>query len=356
MDSGEKSKYMRCIAVSYVVVFLFGMFATAVLAENVTRETNTRNSAEDFRSDWRDDIAVYPVNDVEHHFHSAHVNFQKKNMETAADEVRKAAVLLKLEELRAYGEQYKAIMASFLELRKLADDMEIGKIASAKGLEEIFARTHYALARHYYLKSSESWTERDAQNTGQALGAAAAHLKQAMSWTGHKAEGLITTVVEDACLQADHLSAGDNWFVEEVDRILETLGEEIERACSDQKGEKIPGGNRIKIAVAARGRDMQSVVESRFGRAEWFIVIDTGTGAFKPVNNKKNIDAARGAGVQTARSMADLGVEAVIIAGNIGHKASITLKSAGIDVYIGAEGTVQEALNRFKAGALELAQ
>ena len=110
----------------------------------------------------------------------------------------------------------------------------------------------------------------------------------------------------------------------------------------------------MKIAITAQGEQMQSPVDPRFGRAKWFIVIDTETGAFEAVNNKKNFNAAQGAGIQAGRNVAELGVGAVVT-GNVGPKAFATLKAAGIDIHIGAQGTVQETFERFKAGALETA-
>ena len=111
----------------------------------------------------------------------------------------------------------------------------------------------------------------------------------------------------------------------------------------------------MKVAITAQGEEMQSLVDPRFGRAKWFIVIDSDTGAFEPVDNEKNLAAAQGAGIQAGSNVAKLGVEAVIT-GNVGPKAYSTLKAAGIKVYIGAKGTVKEALDEFKAGALESVQ
>lgn len=107
----------------------------------------------------------------------------------------------------------------------------------------------------------------------------------------------------------------------------------------------------MKIAITAQGEQLQSPVDPRFGRAKWFIVIDTETGAFEAVDNKKNFNAAQGAGIQAGRNVAELGVEA-IVTGNVGPKAFATLRAAGIDVHIGAGGTVQDALEQFKAGEL----
>ena len=61
--------------------------------------------------------------------------------------------------------------------------------------------------------------------------------------------------------------------------------------------------------------------------------------------------AAKLAGIQAAKNVLDFGVEAVI-SGNVGPKAFATLNAAGITVYTGASGTVQETLEAFKAGNL----
>lgn len=110
----------------------------------------------------------------------------------------------------------------------------------------------------------------------------------------------------------------------------------------------------MKIAVTSQGENMQSLVDPRFGRAKLFIVIDTDTGASEVVDNRKNVNAAQGAGIQAARNVAELGVQAVVT-GNIGPKAFSTLQAGGISIYIGAEGTVKDAVEQFKSGGLKQA-
>jgi len=111
----------------------------------------------------------------------------------------------------------------------------------------------------------------------------------------------------------------------------------------------------MKVAITAQREQMDSSVDPRFGRAKWFILVDTETGLSESFHNKKNLDAAQGAGIQSSRCVAELGAQAVVT-GNVGPKAFAALKAAGIRVYIGAEGTVQEAFDRFKAGAFDEAQ
>ncbi len=110
----------------------------------------------------------------------------------------------------------------------------------------------------------------------------------------------------------------------------------------------------MKIAVTAQGRDLDAAVDPRFGRATCFVVVDTETGAFSVTDNAQNLNAPQGAGIQAGKNVVDLGVEA-LITGNVGPKAFATLTAAGIAIHTGATGSVGEAIEQFKAGALESA-
>ena len=108
----------------------------------------------------------------------------------------------------------------------------------------------------------------------------------------------------------------------------------------------------MKIAVTSTGRTLESAMDPRFGRAEFFIVVDTETMAFEVRENSQNLDLPQGAGIQAGKNVADTGARAVIT-GNLGPKAYHVLNAAGIRTVTGVSGTVQEAVRRFKAGELE---
>jgi predicted Fe-Mo cluster-binding NifX family protein len=110
----------------------------------------------------------------------------------------------------------------------------------------------------------------------------------------------------------------------------------------------------MKIAVTAQGNSLESAVDPRFGRARFFVVVDTETDEVTASDNSQNLNAAQGAGVQAGKNVADLGVSAVIT-GNVGPKAFTTLQAGGVAIYTGARGTVAEAVRAFKAGELERA-
>jgi predicted Fe-Mo cluster-binding NifX family protein len=119
--------------------------------------------------------------------------------------------------------------------------------------------------------------------------------------------------------------------------------------CKGQEGEA------MKVAVTAQGPELSSAVDPRFGRAACFVVVDTETGEASAVNNAQNLQAAQGAGIQAGRTVAELGVQAVIT-GHVGPKAFATLSAAGIAVHAGADGTVAQAIEQFKAGHLPATQ
>ena len=108
----------------------------------------------------------------------------------------------------------------------------------------------------------------------------------------------------------------------------------------------------MKVAVTSKGPTLDDEVDPRFGRAQVFLVVDTDTGEFKVVDNRQNLEAAQGAGIQAARIVAEHGAE-VVITGHCGPNAFRTLSAAGIKVAIGAEGSVGEAVEKFKKGELK---
>jgi len=108
----------------------------------------------------------------------------------------------------------------------------------------------------------------------------------------------------------------------------------------------------MNIAITAAGKDMSSNVDPRFGRAKYFIVVDTDTNVSAAYDNTQNLNAAQGAGIQAGETVARLGAKAVVT-GNVGPKAFRILNAAGIKVYLAGEGIVSDVIRRFKAGELK---
>ena len=91
-------------------------------------------------------------------------------------------------------------------------------------------------------------------------------------------------------------------------------------------------------------------MDQRFGRCPYFLIIDSETGSFEAVANVA-AGAMGGAGIQAAQSISGKNVKAVIT-GNVGPNAFQTLSAAGIQIIVGASGTIREAIEKFKKGEL----
>lgn len=110
----------------------------------------------------------------------------------------------------------------------------------------------------------------------------------------------------------------------------------------------------MKIAVTAEGPQLDSAIDSRFGRAKHFVLLDVETGEVTAHDNTQNLNAPQGAGIQAAQTVARLDA-AVLLTGHVGPKAFATLQAAAIAVYTGATGTVREAIVNYQDGRLTIA-
>jgi len=107
----------------------------------------------------------------------------------------------------------------------------------------------------------------------------------------------------------------------------------------------------MKICASSTGKDLDADVDPRFGRCKFFLIIDTDTMNFDTISNQSAI-ASGGAGIQAAQTVIKAGVK-IVVTGNVGPNAFQTLSAAGIKVFIGASGTIKEAIEQYKKGELE---
>ncbi len=107
----------------------------------------------------------------------------------------------------------------------------------------------------------------------------------------------------------------------------------------------------MKIAVSSTGSDIDSQVDSRFGRCSYFIIYDTETEKIESIKNEGS-GAMGGAGVLSAQTIINKGID-ILITGNVGPNAFHTLTAGGVKIYGGATGTLKEALEMYNKGELK---
>ena len=107
----------------------------------------------------------------------------------------------------------------------------------------------------------------------------------------------------------------------------------------------------MKIAISACGDSLTAKAHAQFGRCDYFMIVDTDTDEAYALKNK-SADASTGAGTACAQELFSAEVKAVV-SGKVGPNAYEVLKAAGVAIHLAPPGiTVQEALEKFKAGSL----
>lgn len=107
----------------------------------------------------------------------------------------------------------------------------------------------------------------------------------------------------------------------------------------------------MKIAITSSGKDLDSQLDLRFGRAKGFIIYETNDEKFEFVDNIQNLEASQGAGIQAAQNVINKDVEAVIT-GHCGPKAFKLLSTSDVKIYTTSEGKISEIIEKFKKGEL----
>jgi predicted Fe-Mo cluster-binding NifX family protein len=111
-----------------------------------------------------------------------------------------------------------------------------------------------------------------------------------------------------------------------------------------------------KIAITSEGPGLDDQVDSRFGRAGGFVVVDLETMETRYIDNGNTQTLGQGAGIQAAQLIARAGAN-WLLTGYVGPKAFQALSAAGVKVAQNLNGlTVGEAVEKFRRGEVEEAR
>ena len=106
----------------------------------------------------------------------------------------------------------------------------------------------------------------------------------------------------------------------------------------------------MKIAVPTTDdRGLAATVAEHFGRSAFYTIVDTDTEEILTESNRGHHFGGAGLPAQT---VADAGVDVVLCTG-LGRRAVALFSGLDVEVFMGAQGTVQDALNAYKEGRLQ---
>jgi predicted Fe-Mo cluster-binding NifX family protein len=111
----------------------------------------------------------------------------------------------------------------------------------------------------------------------------------------------------------------------------------------------------MRIAFSTSGNNLNSDLDSRFGRTPKFLVYNLENDTYEVIDNEKNLNAAQGAGIQSAETLVKQGVQA-LVTGHCGPNAYRVLLAAGIKIYYTGAVKISEALEKIRMGKLQEAK
>ncbi len=106
----------------------------------------------------------------------------------------------------------------------------------------------------------------------------------------------------------------------------------------------------MKICVTSVSGNLDAQVDPRFGRCQYFMIVDSESMQFEPVPNLA-VTSGSGAGIQAAQTIASKKAQ-VLITGNVGPKAFQALSAARITIITGASGKVRAVIEKYNKGLL----
>jgi predicted Fe-Mo cluster-binding NifX family protein len=107
----------------------------------------------------------------------------------------------------------------------------------------------------------------------------------------------------------------------------------------------------MRIAISATGKNIENLLDMRFGRCDFFQIHDSENGTFKIVDNKGQLSSG-GAGIAAAQQLLDEKVD-IIITGNLGPNAFKIIETAKIRAYKCGNITIKSVLEKFNNNQLE---
>jgi hypothetical protein len=169
------------------------------------------------------------ADEPDRHISRAREAFVMADSKTAAAELRKVAVHLRIASAHASERVKRGLVHSEHELAQLARHIEVGTVKSVEEVDTATARALHALADYQYVRAAEAWRKKEARVSGQYLRAAADNLERATARADARMRAATTEIVKDTRVISSRLIEGTGYVIDEIGAGFERVGNEIER-------------------------------------------------------------------------------------------------------------------------------
>ena len=169
------------------------------------------------------------ADEPDRHISRAREAFLMADAKTAAAELRKTAVHLRIASAHATERVKQGLSHSEHDLIHLARRIESGAVKSVDEVDAATARALHALADYQYVRAAEAWRKKETRVSGQYLRAAADNLERATARTDARMRAATAEIAKDTRLISSKLIEGTGYVIDEIGAGFETVGHEIER-------------------------------------------------------------------------------------------------------------------------------
>ena len=206
----------------------------AALAIGADRDAKSDKKAKpESRPGWivvEEDVWVRLNDEPSLHMHQAHESFLKKEYGATTTDLRKAAAYLHIAARNASSDTKAALAASASELDSFAADVQAGRVKSVKSLDSAFARAEHALGADDHAKAKTALNAKHHARAGHYLRSAVNHVEDAAKWSGHKLENGTEATANGVRIVAGKLIDGSGFIVDEAEKGITWVGDEVEKA------------------------------------------------------------------------------------------------------------------------------
>ncbi len=108
----------------------------------------------------------------------------------------------------------------------------------------------------------------------------------------------------------------------------------------------------MRICITATRQDLDAIIDQSFGRAQFFLFVDSET---LDIEAAQNHPETHGAGIRAAQIVAEKGAS-IVLTGRVSRNAYQALVAAGVAIYVGVTGLAREGLQAYLAGRLSCAE